>query len=164
MSIRFFLHCHDKNDWKLRDMKRHPNDPCWEEGKYTRCHKDVRQLLEKHDRVIDVVVEDKKPIVRSAFEISNVEGSGESRKLYFDEYYFASNNPIELEGHFIRYRKMKFETYVKKGGNSSLWEKITQSYPKYGKGKKPSIIDQRLWDDMIAKRKENESAKDCHTC
>lgn len=137
-------------------MKNHPTDPNWESGSYTICHESVRQLLGKPDKVIDVVVRGTLPIIRSAFVISRAEGQGKSRKLYFDEYYFAGDEPLILKGPFIQYRIMKFETYVRKGGDSSLWTRITEKYAKYAKGVKPPSINPHSCEEMTTRVSERK--------
>ncbi len=153
-------------------MERHRNDPCWEEGKYTVCHKKIRKNINAKDKIIDVVtvIDDatkkRKAIVRSAFVVNSTEGIGFDKKLFFTKFFFAGEKPIELPDPYKQYTAMKMETFYKKYPNrSQLWDEITQKYnPAYPSGKRPSTIKQQEWDDMIAKRKEREGKNECHTC
>ena len=102
-------------------------------------------------RIFDVVVNNKKPVVRSAFIISDAKGEGSSRVLYFNEFYFADKEPIQLPGYYIQYRAMKFDTWIKKYGSRALWEEVTEQYTRYEIGQKPNSIDQDSWKRMIEK-------------
>lgn len=147
---RFLLHYSDPNNWRLRHPTQHNCDPNWENGSYSICHKDVRGLTEIGTVIFDIVVDEKgKPVVRSAFKVSRTDGEKGSKKLYFDEFYFADNEPIPLQGPFIQYRKMKMQTYVKKYGDNSLWNRIVDTYTKYSKGDKPAKIDAESWNNMV---------------
>lgn len=131
-------------------MEEHPLDPGWEEGSYVCCHKNIRRLTEIGTRIIDVVTNEKrKPIVRSAFLVSRAEGTGYSRELFFDEFYFASDDPIELPGLYIQYRQMKMQAFVRNYPDEPpLWERIERTYTKYKKGVRPESIDLESWTKM----------------
>jgi len=152
-------------------MEEHPLDPGWEVGQYCICHKDVRAGIELGTRIFDVAVKDEKAVIRSAFIISGAKGEGKSRVLYFNDFYFADGEPVELQGFYIQYRQMKVNTWVKKYGSYSLWDKVTKAteqYVNYKKGQKPISIDKDSWDKMVARaskiRKEKDYAGNSSSC
>jgi hypothetical protein len=120
---RFLLHYCNPTNWRLRNIA-HPLDPGWEVGSYSVCHPKTRPKIDVGAKIFDVVVEKGRGIIRSVFVVNRVYGTGKSRVLYFDEYYFADGEPIELPGRFIQYRCMKLETWVRKYKQKSPWNKI----------------------------------------
>jgi hypothetical protein len=165
MEGRFLLHWKDPNNWRLRNPKRHPCYPNWETGKYAICHNKIIKLTDVGTKILDVVVKDGKPVVRSAFQISKTQGEGFSKTLLFDEFYFADNEPIELEKSksHIKYRQMFLETYKDK----TLWNRIIKEYTEYEKGQKPKSIPQESWDNMVnicaSELKRKMPKSDCET-
>jgi len=157
---RFLLHVSDRKNWRLRN-KEHPLDPGWEIGQYSICHENVRANIELGARIFDIVVKDRKAVIRSAFAVSGSEGRGSSRILYFTHYYFADREPIELPEPYIQYRQMKMSTYIRKYGSESLWDKVAKRYAKYRKGQKPVSIDEDSGRGMVTfasqKRQERSS-------
>lgn len=151
MKGRFLLHYCDPVNWRLRNTEKHPFDPGWEVGSYSICHRAIRSNVNVGTWIFDVVVKDGKGIIRSAFEICKARGTGQSRVLYFDEYYFADEEPIELPGFFIQYRCMKMETWSKKYKQKPVWDKIIREYTKYERGQKPKSIGLKLWKNMLKK-------------
>lgn len=151
MKGRFLLHCSDPANWRLRNMEEHPFDPGWEVGSYSVCHCKIRPHINVGTWIFDVVVRDQKGILRSAFEIRKVLGVGKSRALYFDEYYFADGEPIELPDRYIQYRCITLETFVSKYKLDSLWDEITQKYTIYKKGQRPKSIDSKSWNNIVQK-------------
>jgi len=135
-------------------MKEHPLDPGWEAGSYMKCHPRVRPHIKKNDKVIDVVVKDGKPIVRSAFVVSEAKGHGKARVLYFNEFYFADGEqpielPIEHKGYHIQYRNMRMQKFAQKyPKESQFWERIEKTYARYKKGIRPVSIDEESWNRM----------------
>ena len=146
---RFLLHASDRENWRLRNIEEHPLDPGWEEGKYCRCHANIRASVELGAQIFDVVVKDGNGVIRSAFVIHGAQGEGNSRVLYFDDFYFADGEPMKLPGPYIQYRLMKMKTWIKKYERYSLWNKIAERYTYYKKGQKPCSIDQSSWSRML---------------
>lgn len=156
---RFLLHASDRKDWRLRNVEEHPLDPGWEVGQYCICHKRVRTSIELGAQVFDVVVKQGKGIIRSAFVVSEAGGKGNSRVLYFDGFYFADGEPIELPGPRIQYRQMKVRTWVKKYGSYPLWDVVTERYTYYKKGQRPISVDKDSWAVMVARASEIRKEK-----
>ena len=100
-------------------------------------------------KVFDIVVKDGKGVVRSAFVVTKIRDIDDSRTLYFNEFYFADEKPIELPGRFIQYRCMKLETWVRKYKQKSPWNKIVREYSKYRKGQRPRSIKTKPWNNMV---------------
>jgi len=165
---RFLLHASDRKNWRLRNIEEHPLDPGWEVGQYCICHKSVRVHMELRARIIDVVVKDGKGVIRSAFFIGRAKGEGNSRILYFDDFYFADGEPIVLPGPYVQYRQMKMSTWTKKYGLTRIWDNIKEHYTSYKKGQKPVSIDEVSWDNMVARaskiRKEEDYAGNGSSC
>lgn len=157
MKGRFLLHYCDPTNWRLRNVEKHPCDPGWEVGSYSVCHPKMRPKIDVGTKVFDVVVRNGKGIIRSAFvvsktrDISRIRDMRYPRILYFEDYYFADDDPIELPGDFIQYRCIKMETWIKKYKQNSPWNEITREYAKYKKGQKPKSIDSKSWNNMVTK-------------
>ena len=137
-------------------MQEHPLDPGWENGSYYKCHEKFRAKADIGTGVLDVVIKDGKPAVRSAFVIRGAKGVGYSRILYFDDFYFADGEPIELPDPRarIQYRCMKLGNWEKKYDLSSPWDRVVEQYTSYKKGQKPASIDLEPWNNMIAEASE----------
>ena len=151
MRGRFLLHYHDPEDWRLRNIEKHPCDPGWEDGSYSICHCAIRSNIKVRTKIFDVVAKQGKGVIRSAFEVSKTTGIGGSQVLHFDQYYFADENPIELPGYFIQYRCMKLGTWTEKFKRPSPWSRIVREYTLYEKGQKPNLISERTWNHMVRK-------------
>lgn len=148
---RFLLHCCDPTNWRLRNIEEHPCDPGWEVGSYSVCHPTIRSKISIGTRIFDVVVKDGKGVIRSAFEVVKALDTSNSRVLYFDEYYFADDEPIELPGPYIQYRQMKLETWIEKYKQESPWIEITKRYTKYRKYERPKSIIPKSWNHNVSK-------------
>ncbi|TET89582.1 MAG: hypothetical protein E3J35_09240 [Methanomassiliicoccales archaeon] len=131
-------------------MEKHAIDPGWEVGTYSVCHPDIRRYTDAGARIFDVVAKDGRGVIRSAFVVTKVRNTSDSRVLYFDEFYFADEYPIVLPGPPIQYRKMKMASWIRKYNRSSPWVDIIDNYIKYRKGQKPKSIDSKSWDYMVS--------------
>ena len=150
MKGRFLLHFSHPNNWRLRNPEKHPLDPGWEVGTYSVCHKYIRAKLEIGTTIFDVAKVDGNGVIRSVFTASRAKGSGEDRVLYFDEFYFADNEPIRLPDPYIQYRQMRMETFIKKY-HEQILNNVMSKYTKYPKGSRPVSLDPTQWNDMVAK-------------
>jgi len=149
LKDRFLLHYSDPANWRLRNIGQHPLDPGWEVGSYSVCHPKIRAKIDVGTKVFDVVVKKGKGVVRSAFIVTKIRDIDDSRILYFDEFYFANEEPIELPGSFIQYRCMKLETWVRKYKQKSPWNKIVAEYSKCRIGERPRKIETKPWNNMV---------------
>jgi len=156
---RFLLHASDRKNWRLRNIEKHPLDPGWEVGQYCICLESVRVNLELGARIFDVVMKEGNGVIRSAFVIARAKGKGNSRVLYFDDFYFADVEPIKLPGPYIQYRQMKMSTWIKNNGPRQFWNEVTKKYKNYKKGQKPVSIDEASWDSMVAKASQIRKEK-----
>jgi len=161
MGDRFLLHYSQKDprDWRLRCLIEHPYDPGWEQGTYEKCHEDIRPKHKAGDTIIDVVVRDQKPVIRSMFTIKDTAIVNGEYVWYFDEYYFADKEPYPLTGSYIKYRMMFLDTYLNKYSSENPVEYVKKHYIRYKKGEKPASIKSKDWDMILERRKEKNREK-----
>ena len=156
MVDRFLLHYSQKRprNWRLRCLEEHPRDPGWEVGTYEKCHKDIRPLHRAGDTILDVVVKDQKPIIRSMFTIKDTDIIDGEHVWYFDEYYYSDLDPYELPGGYIKYRAMFVNTYFSKFSSEDPREFVRENYTLYKKGEKPTSIKENDWKRIWEMRNE----------
>jgi hypothetical protein len=148
---RLLLHYSDPINWRLRNLEKHPIDPGWEVGTYSVCHPHIRALTIPKTKILDVVVKEGKPVIRSAFVVNRIRGKGIKRVLHFDYFYFADADPIELPSLYIQYRCMTMEKCISKYNLKTLWSDILKEYTRYIKGQRPRSIDSKSWNSMVEK-------------
>lgn len=157
---RLVTHAHDSVNWRLRDMRRHPRDPNWETGTYSRCHLDLRinPNLKPNTVIFDLVFtkEWQSYVIRSVFVIKDIINGA----LLFTDFVFADRDPyaIKLTNSRTRYgnKKMVQETL-------EILDKLASlGYNKYEKGKRPESITLSDWKRM--KREAHTNHFNKHTC
>ena len=157
MADRFLLHFSQKKprNWRLRCLEEHPRDPGWEVGTYEKCHSKYRPKHEAGDTVLDVVVREQKPVVRSMFTITDTKVINGEHVWNFYEYYFSDSDPYELPGNYIKYRAMFVDTYLRKYSSEDPRKFVRENYALYKKGEKPTSINQSDWDRIWEMRNES---------
>jgi len=163
---RLVIHQHEKDNWKLRNIKKHPVDPNWETGTYCKCHKDMRQIFTKGKWIFDVVWLSKGifPFARSAFKITSIKGE----TLHYDEFLYNDGEPLEITPAILS--SIKPYTYRTRTGkilnNDDCKRLLTifkrNSFNKYKKGEKPKSISSKDW--RIMKIAANKSMSRSHRC
>lgn len=119
----------------------------------------VRPKHKAGDTILDVVVRDQKPVIRSMFTIKDTAIVNGEYVWYFDEFYFADNEPYRLLGSYIKYRMMFLDTYLNKYSSENPVEYVKKNYTLYKKGEKPALIKQEDWDKILEVRKEKNREK-----
>ena len=163
------IHQHDKDNWKLRNLEKHPIDPNWETGTYCKCHEKLRfsRLIKKGLIIFDTIWLSRRsyPYVRSAFPIK----SRDHEKLTYDYYYFADGDwPFEITPSIIP--KIKSGPYPTNPGIKLSKENCKKlllfmkknSYHKYKSGEKPVSISESDWRKMKTEAKKSMSKH--HRC
>ena len=139
---------------------KHPLDPGWEMGTYEKCHEVIRPMQKAGDTIIDVVVKDQRPVIRSVFTINDTGIVDGEHVWYFDEYYFADKEPYQLPGSYIEYRMMFLDTYLNKHSTYNPIEYVKKNYTRYKKGEKPDSIKTEDWNKILEMRKKEINRKD----
>jgi len=154
MSIlegRILVHQHDPNNWRLRNLEKHPIDPNWETGTYSKCHISFRENknLKENITVFDLIIQDKKSIIRSAFVIKKIKNG----IVFFDSFLFADGKPLVISKKLFspRQNRTRYGNIISDRDSNDLMEKMkTHSYNEYTVGTKPVSINQNDWEKMIA--------------
>ena len=160
---RILVHQHDLDNWHLRNMEKHPIDPNWETGTYSKCHVGFRQNknLKKNTIVFDLVIQDKKLIIRSAFIVKKIKNG----IVFFDSFLFADGKPLGISEKLfpIKQSRTRYGNIISdKDSNELLEDMKTHSYNEYAVGTKPFSINQKDWEKMILK--SSKCKDESHFC
>jgi len=149
---RILVHQHEPNNWRLRNLEKHPIDPNWETGTYSKCHIDFRQNknLKKNTVVFDLVIQDKKSIIRSAFVVKKIKND----TVFFDSFLFSDGKPLEISEKLFptKQSRTRYGNIISDKDLNDLLEKMkNHSYNEYPIGTKPLSINRKDWEKMISK-------------
>jgi len=152
-----------KDKWRIRDIKSHPRDPGWERSLYCRCHSMMRNskpiaksYKEEEVYILDVVWrQSQKHIIRSMFQIRDIKPckiDTSTKDFLFRDYYFAPKKEskilfvqeFEELADFNGIRNFKS---LSENTSTEIVKKIKKNYEHIAKGKKPSTIDQKDWEN-----------------
>lgn len=149
----------DDDRWRLRDWDMHPNDPGWENGKYSTCHREFRTKVRSGEVIFDTVYPGRPagddPIIRSAFIVEDTSDD----VLSFSEFVFLDGDPNDgvrasmSRGH-KRLDRAQVEEYMQQ-------IETREAYTRYSCGSKPESIPQKLWKKMLEKAGTDSN---CPTC
>jgi len=147
---RILVHQHNPDNWRLRNLEKHPIDPNWETGTYSKCHIGFREnkRLKVNTVVFDLVIQDKKSIIRSAFVVKKIKNG----IVFFDSFLFADGKPLEIPEKLFptsQSRTRHGNIISDKDSNDLLEDMRAHSYNEYPVGTKPFSINQNDWEKMI---------------
>ena len=159
-------HRKDGKDWRLRRFRdasdNHPIDPNWETGRYMRCHKKARDGIESGSTVFDVVILDKRPVIRSAFEIVRGIKRGTNRTLYFRRFLYPSGPGSSLAAP-IRAWRTNYPIRLPEGEAESLLSRMHGlGYVEYEAGEIPKGINPNDWRSMTGEARR--ALRKPHSC
>lgn len=160
---RLLIHQFDPKNWRLRNLEKHPIDPNWETGTYSKCHIDFRlnKGLSINTIVFDLIYYRHKILVRSAFIIKEIKNG----IVYFNSFLFADEYPLVIPENLYSPKQFRTRYGNKIPKNKAvelLHEMQNHSYNEYAIGTKPKSIKQSEWKKMISIASKNKYEK--HIC
>lgn len=163
LEARLVFHSHNPKDWRLRNMEKHPIDPNWESGTYSKCSIKFRsnKNLRVNSVIFDLTIHNYEIVIRSAFIIKKIENT----ILYFDSFLFADKDPLVIPKKLFspdNPRNSLGNKISNKEALDLLSTMKSHSYNEYKIGTKPNSIKQKDWAYMISKTTASKSKK--HIC